>query len=175
MRPFGEPQQQAGVALGAGTQMAPRFPFQEQAFQVVEHQQHALLPQVLQQEAQASVQVGSSQIQWLWGEHLEALLQERFAGGGIAQRAKQHDLEVLGQLVHGARDERRLTDAAQAQHAHHPTALPHHPLGEGGQFPFAPIKARHIQRVTPIHPWTTSSRYSSSGWHNRQRTVSWLR
>ena len=96
--------------------------------QVVEHKQRASFPQVIQQEAQASVEACRRVGERLWCEHLQAVLQQRFAGGGIAQRAPEHHFEVLGHLVHQGDCQRRLADAAQAQHAHHPTALLHHPL-----------------------------------------------
>ncbi len=37
---FGDPLQQPRVSLVAGTQMAPHLAFLQQAFQVVQHQQH---------------------------------------------------------------------------------------------------------------------------------------
>ncbi len=74
--------------------------------------------------------------------------------------AKEHHLEVRGQLMHGTDHQRRLADAAHAQHAHHPAALLDHPLGEESQFPLAPVEGRHGERVAPIHPWPPRRRRS---------------
>jgi hypothetical protein len=87
------------------------------------------LPQGLQQKTQASVEAGRHDGQRLGGEHLQAVLQQRLTGGGIAQGAPEHHLEVRSDPVHQTDRQRRLADAAQAQHAHHPAALLHHPLG----------------------------------------------
>ncbi len=77
-------------------------------------------------------EVSRREIQWLWGEHLEALLDERLASRGIPQRAKDHDLEVDSHPMHGAGHQGRFAHATHAQHAHHPAALLHDPLGERG-------------------------------------------
>ena len=106
VRRFGDPPQQPSVPLQAGTQMSPDIAFREQGFQVVQNQQDTRGPQVLQQEADASFEAGKHDAQRLRGEHLEALIQERFAGGGITQRAKDHHLEVRSQLVHRADHQR---------------------------------------------------------------------
>ena len=89
-------------------------------------------------------------------------LHERVARRGIAQRMKEHHLKVDGQPAHDAGHQGRFANAPQAQHAHHPAVVLHHPLGERGQFPLAPKEARNIQRVPPIQEWP------SLGW-----TLSW--
>ncbi len=70
--------------------------------------------------------------------------------------SKEHDLEVVGHLVHEGDRQRRLADTTHAQHAHHPAALPHHPLRKEGQFRLASIEARHILHFLPLHPPTRS-------------------
>ena len=84
--------------------------------------------------------------------------QQCFAGGGITQRAKEHHLEVGGQLVHGARHQRRLADASHLQHAHYPATLLQHPLDQKNQFRLSPVEVRHGQRLAPLYPWPTRSR-----------------
>ena len=96
------------------------------------------------------------------GEHLQALIQQRVTGGGITQRAPDHDLEVRGDLVHHPRRQRRLADTAQAQYAHHPAALFEHPPCQLSQFPLAPIKGRDGERIAPILPLPTSRRSNST-------------
>ena len=63
--------------------------------------------------------------------------------------------------MHQRDRQRRLADAAQAQHTHYPAALLDRPAGEQGQFLLAPIEAGHIQRVAPIHPRLPQSRKST--------------
>ncbi len=67
--------QQPRVVFVACTHAARSFPFLEQHFQVVQHQQHTCFAQVFQQQAQASFQAGRYFPQRLGGEHLQAVLQ----------------------------------------------------------------------------------------------------
>ncbi len=150
MHGLAHPAQQPSIALVAGTHVARARAFLQQRLQVVQHDERSCFPQILQQQAQASVEAGRHIGEWLWCEHLEAVRQQRFAGGGIAQRAPDHHLEALGHLVHQANDQRRLANAAHAQHAHHPAALLEHPPGQQRHFPLAPIEGRHRERVAPI-------------------------
>ena len=67
--------------------------------------------------------------------------------------------------MHQLRRQCRLANATLAQHADHPAALLHHPLGEQVQFPLAPIEARDGERVAPIEAWPApGSRSESVGW-----------
>src|SRR2546425_1081179 len=97
MRSLGHPLQQPTVAFVAGTQMAAHVPFLQQGFQVVEHQQHPKLAQLLQQQAQAWLQTRGQRDERLGGEHLQAALQQDGAFGSITQGAKEHDVEVRRQ------------------------------------------------------------------------------
>ncbi len=63
---------------------------------------------------------------------------------------------MLDHPVHERDRQRRLADAAHAQHAHHPAALLHDPLLQGGQFRLAPIETRDFQRLLPLHPSNAS-------------------
>ena len=76
--------------------------------------------------------------------------------------------------MHQADGERRLADAAQTQHAHHPAALLHHPLRKRGYLPLAVIEARDRKRVTPIHPlpWRELSR-GHLAWLGFLQRLSW--
>jgi len=114
VRRLGHLPQRAAVRFKARTQVPSDLAFREQALQVVEHQQHPRGVQLLQQEAQASLQTLGCLGQRLGCKHLQTALQQGVARRGIAQRAKDHDLEVVGQLVHGAGHQRRFANAAQA-------------------------------------------------------------
>src|SRR2546422_535819 len=124
----------SATILKARTQVPTDLAFPEQALQVVEHQQPPPAAQLLQQQAQASLQTLGRLGQRLGRKHLQTALQQGGARRGIAQRAKDHDLEVVGQLVHGAGHQRRFANAAQAYYADYPAALLHPPAREGRQF-----------------------------------------
>ena len=81
--------------------------------------------------------------------------------------------------MHQADNQRRLADAAHAQHAHHPAALLYHPPGQQRHFPLAPIEGRHRQRVAPIDS-RSASRLShglvtGNGLLDRLRRREWRR
>ena len=165
--------QQLPIALVTRTQPPQRLACFEQRFQVIEHQQHAKASQFRQQPAQAPLQALLHEILRLGGQHRQAGREQRFRRRGVAQGAKEHHVEVGGQLAHGLHHQRGLADAAQAQHAHHPAVVLHHPLGERGQFPLAPKEARYIQRVPPIQEWSTESLGSACDRPSRGWTLSW--
>jgi hypothetical protein len=124
--------QQSGIPLETCPHAACACPLLQERLQVVQHQQHPPSAQLLQQQTQASFQ-GVRQIpQPLRGKHLQALLHQCVTGRGITQGAPDHHLELPRHPVHHGDGERRLADAAQAQHTHHPTALLAHPPGEQG-------------------------------------------
>ena len=86
--------------------MAPHIAFGEQAFQVVEHQQHPLLPQVLQQEAEALFEGSLREIQWMLSEYLPGTPPRVIYRRELTQRAKDDNLEVDRHATHGAGDQR---------------------------------------------------------------------
>ncbi len=149
--------QQSPIRFKAGPQPSLDIAFFQQAFQVIKYQQHPRGAQLLQQQAQAALQALGQQDQRLGREHLQAVLQQGFAGGGITQRAKEHHLKVRRQAVHRAHHQRRFAHASHAQHAHHPAALLEHPVGEGRQFLLASIEAGYVQCLPPIQPWLGGS------------------
>ncbi len=140
--------------------MPPHLALLQQHFQVVEHQQHPPAAQFLQQQAQAALQALGHDARRLGRQHLQAVIKQGRAVGGIAQRAKDHHREVLRQLLHGAHHQRRLAYAAHAQHAHQPAALLHHPVRERRQFRLAIIEGGDIQHLPPLQlwPWRRLSR-----------------
>jgi predicted DNA binding CopG/RHH family protein len=73
-------------------------------------QQDIHVPQVLQQNAEALFEADRHIAERLGSKHLEAVIQQRFAGGSIAQGTPDHHLEVLRHLVHQM-DVRRLNMA----------------------------------------------------------------
>src|SRR5216117_2948358 len=90
-----QPEQQPGVSLVACTHVARALAFLQNRLQVIEHQQDTHVPQVLQQEAQASFEADRHVAECLGSKYLKALIEQRFAGGGIAQGAPDDDLETL--------------------------------------------------------------------------------
>ncbi len=146
------PLQQSGIPLEACTHAARPLPFLQQHLQVVQHQQHPPSAQLLQQQTETFFQGVGQVPQQVWGQHLQASIHERGAGRGITQGAKDDHLEVGRHPVHRGDHQRRLADAAHAQHTHHSTARLSHPLGEQRQFLLAPVEGGHIQRLAPIHP-----------------------
>ena len=84
MRGLAHPAQQLRVSLVAGTHATRALPFLQQCLQVIQHEQCTPLTQVPHQETEASFEGGRQETQRLGGEHLEALIQNRFTGGSIA-------------------------------------------------------------------------------------------
>ena len=102
------------------------------------------------------------------GKDLEAVIEQRFTTGGIAQGAPDDHFEVLGHALHYLRRQRRLADAALTQYAHHSTAFLDHPRREQVQFPLATIEGRDGGRVAPIDArpipsWRSEGADSSTG------------
>ena len=100
MLALGDIAQHLGVVFIAGPHAPRAFPFGQQHLQVVQHQQRPFVPQVVQQQPLPRFQAGWQLGQRLWGQHLQAVGQQRFAGGRIPQGAPQHHLEVRGDLLH---------------------------------------------------------------------------
>jgi hypothetical protein len=106
VRGFAHAAQQPSIALVAHTHTTHALPFLQHCLQVVQHEERTLLTQVLEQETQTSFEACRHEAQGLGGKHLEALIQQRFTGRGIAQGTPDHRLEVGSNLVHQTDRER---------------------------------------------------------------------
>src|SRR5262249_48554293 len=105
---------------------------------------------------------GVARSEYLWSYYLQAIVEEGFDCGRITQRAPDHHVELTGYPVHQADRQRRLADAAHADHAHHSAALLHHPFGQQIQLPFSSKEGWHIECVSPTqarYPYPGSAQY----------------
>src|SRR5690242_11910251 len=91
------------------------------------------------------------------GKRLEALPEERFTGGSVAQGTPDDHFETLRYAVHDPDRQGRLANAAQSEHAHHSTTLLHYPGSQEVQFPLTSKESRDSGRITPIDAQSTTS------------------
>ena len=150
VRRLGHSAQQLCIVVIARTKVAFWIVLLQQRFQVVQHEQTVLRLEALQQQVDASINVGWQGRQHLGREHVQAVGEQLQARRGIAYRPKDHGLERGGHLVHEGDRERRFADASHAQHAHHLAALLLHPLLQQHALGLAPVKSVHSEGIAPI-------------------------